>query len=312
MALDTYTSIVGRVKLHCPAAGELLARDWVTNAFRRVAERRRWSWLMKPGQFILPAVYNTGTVTVTNSTTTVTGALTVWTGDMVGRQFRIGNTTPIYTIASVTNNTTLDLDLAWGGSTAAGATYSIYQAYQTPPTDFHAFITIWDPRFNWQLWRNVDQVSLNWVDAQRANFGNSWVIAWHDWNGGSNLPRYELWPHDVNNTGTVYPYLYEARATDLVDGGTLPRYIRGDLLMEMALSQASRWPGTSTEPNPYFDLRLSRDLESRTELMIAELERQDDETFAQNLSYLNMPYAPWPFGPGFPYMDGAWLQQHAF
>jgi len=303
---------VGRVKLHCPAAGELLARDWVKNAFRRIAERRRWSWLMRQGQFILPAVYRTGTVTVTNSLTTVTGALTVWTGAMVGRQFRIGNSTPIYTIASVTDNTTLDLSLPWGAATQAGATYNIYQAYQTPPSDFHSFITIWDPRYNWQLWRNVDQVTLNYADAQRTNLGPSYVIASREWNTTSNLPEYELWPHDVTTTGCVYPYLYEARATDLEDSGAvLPRYIRGDALLEMSLSQAARWPGTETEKNPYFEMALSRQLEARAEFMIGEMERQDDEVFLQNATY-QMPYAPWPFPSMAPYpLDAAWLQSHA-
>lgn len=312
MALDTYSSIVGRVKLHCPLAGEALARDWVTNAFRRVGERRRWSWLMKQGQFILPALYNTGTVTVTNGSATVTGAATGWGGELTGRQFRIASTTPIYTIIEVVSATELTLSLPWGPETATTQEYQIYQAFQTPPSDFHAFISIWNPAFNWQLWRGVDQVTLNYADAQRANIGTSYVIASRDWNTTANLPEFELWPHNVATTTTVYPFLYEVRPTDLQDpDAVLPRYLRGDVLMEMALSQASRWPGTETAKNPYFDLRLSQQLEARSEFMIGEMERQDDETFLQNATY-QMPYAPWPFPGNAPYpLDASWLQSHA-
>ena len=67
MALDTYLSIAGKVLLRCPLAGPLLARDWVSNSFRRLAERRAWSWLIKQSQFTTAALYNTGTVTVTQA-----------------------------------------------------------------------------------------------------------------------------------------------------------------------------------------------------------------------------------------------------
>jgi len=115
MALDTYTSIAGKVLLRCPMAGPLLARDWVTNAFRQVAERRPWSWLVKQGQFVLPALYNTGTATLVQNSATVTGIATAWTTALIGRQFRLTTTTPIYTITAVDAGLqTLTLDLPWG------------------------------------------------------------------------------------------------------------------------------------------------------------------------------------------------------
>src|SRR5512139_1388163 len=115
MALDTYLGIAGKVLLRCPMAGPLLARDWVSHAFRRLAERRAWSWLVKQGQFVLTANYTTGTVTVTQNSATVTGAATAWTADLVGRQFRLKTTTPIYTITAVdVGLQTLTLDLPWG------------------------------------------------------------------------------------------------------------------------------------------------------------------------------------------------------
>jgi len=313
VALDTFNSIVGRVQLHCPAAGLVLARDWVNNAFRRIAERRRWSWLIKQNQFVFPAAYTTGTVTVTNASATVTGSGTAWDSTMIGLQFRLGVATPIYTISDVPDATTLTLEQVWGPATASAQTYKIYKAYLTPQTDFQSFISVWDFTQNWQLWLNVDQMLLNTADAQRSNVGNAYVVAWRQWNTtavgvlGANQPMYEFWPHVQQ--AAVYPYLYEARCGELVDGDTLPRYIRGDVLMEMALSQAARWPGTDTEKNPYYDINLSRSLESRTEKMIEQMEVNDDNTFLQDATY-QMPRCPWPFGGPFP-MDAAWLQSHA-
>jgi len=407
--LDTYTSIYNKLNLRCPAASSLLCRDWVSNAFRQIAERRRWSWKIKFGQFILPALYNTGTVTVTRNSTTVTGVSTVWDNTMVGRQFRLG-TSPIYTIAQVNSATSLDLDLVWGPATQSGVGYSIYQAYVTPPTDFHSLICVWDPNYNWQLWLNVTQDEINAWDAQRSNVGTPYLVASRDYSttyagtvksalqvvgtgpnpvatsqgngytgavsgvftvevtlGGisgtaefkwkkdsgsyltgivtdtaaqdlqdgvavywpdtvtyvagdvfivqaeaimqGGLPRFELWPHQ--QSAYVYPFLYEARPSDLEDtGANLPRYIRGDVLLEMALANAARWPGPSQDkPNPYFNSSLALQHDKRSEFMIAELERQDDETYERDAKYQivsALPFAPFPFG------DSNWMQRHDF
>lgn len=403
MALDTFQSIVGKVCLHCPAASPLLARDWVSDAFRQLAERRSWSWLLKRGQFIFPAVYNTGTVTVTLNSTTVTGSGVTWDNSFVGRQFRIGSSTPIYTIASVTNSTTLELTEVWGSTTRSAVGYEIYLAYVTPPSDFHAFHTVWDPNYNWQLRLNYSQKELNLWDAQRSNSGQAYLLAAADYSrsslgtvssvtqvlgsgndpvstgtytaptdaiftievttGGTTgtavfrwkknegsytstvtssataqdlsdgvqiywptgvaytlgdmwvirctavstigLPRFEAWPHVKQSY--VLPFIYESRAVDLEDpGAVLPRFIRGDVLLQMALAEAARWPGPDpTKPSIYFNLQLAKMHSDSAEFMIMELERQDEEVYLQDVcyTYSNLEFSP--LG------DAAWLQSHA-
>jgi hypothetical protein len=74
----------------------------------------------------------------------------------------------------------------------------------------------------------------------------------------------------------------------------------------MALAEAARWPGPSTErKNPYFSVQLASMHDKRAEFMIMEMERQDDASFEQDVSYL----APtgYPFAP---FLDSAWLQSH--
>src|SRR5439155_3406899 len=158
-----------------------LAQDFVVNAFRRLVERRRWSWLTKFGQLTSTAVYSTGTVTVTQNSTTVTGSGTGWTSALVGQQFRIGSSTPIYTISTVTSTTQLDLDSVWGGTTASAQTYSIYTCYFPVPSDFKEFICLWDVAFNWQLILDIQQNELNMIDAQRASVGNPYVVSFRDY-----------------------------------------------------------------------------------------------------------------------------------
>lgn len=410
MALDTYTECWNRVLLRCPTLSPKLAQDMVTNAFRRLAERRRWSWLVKFGQFVMTGVTNSGTVNVIQNSPIVTGNGTSWDQGLVGQQFRIGLVSPIYTVASVQGTTQLTLDSPFGGLTANTTPYSIYQAFFTPPQDFHQFICLWDPAFNWQLYLDVQQSEINIWDAQRANVGNAYVVSFRDYSiaqvgivgnptqivgtgavpgssgiytgpsnaiftvimtssghsesgvltfswskdngtytvnapidsaGGPNflmdgvsvyfptgvqynngdtfiiscsaisnagLPRYELWPHQQANH--VYPFLYEARPTDIDDAGAvLPRYIRGDVLVDMAMEEVCTSPGVSPDkPNPYYSLANAERYARNNERAITLLEVQDDNVWEQDLSF-QYPAMAWAMAT--PLGDARFLQSHA-
>lgn len=310
MSLSTYDGLVRGVQLRCPSASHFLARQWIDYAFRQVTDSKLWSWQRKRGQFLIPQAVVAGTVAVTRGSLDVQGAATAWTTDLVNRQFRVATNTPIYTITAVDDVAqTLTLDQPWGGATASGQGYSIYQAYVTVPTDFQNFITVWDPNFNWQLNLQVSQEDINWWDAQRANAGTSYCVAQYGYDSVNNppLPMYELWPHQ--KAQYVYPFLYTARTPDLSDNGSsLPRGIRGDVLLEFALAQAARWPGASSDlRNPYFNLALAQEHESRATTMLIDLMRIDEEIILNDVWYQSvssMPFATVPYG------DSRFIQSH--
>lgn len=318
MSLDTFRDCFGRVLLRSPVAGPILASDWVRNAFRRVAKKRLWSWLVGYGEAIFPNKVNAGTVTVTLNNNQVIGdatAAAAWNTaqttlgqSLIGQQFRLASTQPIYTITAVSTtvnpNDTLTLDLLWGGPTQAGIGYLIYQAYFTPPSDFASFQTVIDPKMNWQLWANRwTQSNLNTWDAQRASSGNPYSVVFRDYTNVTDttqvpLPRYEVWPHIQQQY--VLPFMYVKQQTDISDlGAFIPRYITGDVLVEGALSDAARWPGPSQDiRNPYYNLQLATQHELRFQSLVGELERLDDELFEQDVSYqmftAGLPWAPFP------------------
>jgi hypothetical protein len=222
----------------------------------------------------------------------------------------VGLTTPIYTIVDVADANTLTLDSVWGGPTTSSINYQIYNAYVTPNTDFQSFVSVWDPNFNWQLALYTTQEELNSWDAQRSNTGTSYCVASYKYDEGFNdppLPMFEIWPHQTGQY--VFPYLYIKRPQDLSDpGAALPRYIRGDVLLQGALAQAARWPGTNTVPNPYFNLQLAMQHDNTYEKYVMQMETQDDETYSSDLvvaSVSQMPIATFPLG------DSRWLQAHA-
>ena len=301
--------------MRCPAAGPLLAQDWVNYAFRDLIEKRKWSWSIAQSQFIFPAVVTAGTVTVTNQSNAVVGIGTAFTAAMIGQQFRTSTLTPIYTITAVGSATTLTLDQPWGAASGSGQGYKIYIAYQIPPTDFHAFISIWDPNFSWSLWSTVSQAELNTYDAQRASQGTPYVVADFDYTGlafggvaiSPQLPRFEVWPHQ--QAQYVIPFMYEKRFPDLNDAnGELPRFIPGNVLLEGALAQCARWPGPESGKNPYFSLQLAQTHQALYDKQVRELEINDDNVYGRDVSYgiQDLPFCPYPFP-----VNSSYLQLHA-
>lgn len=311
MALDTYAELHNKVLLRAPAVSSLLARDWISHAFRQVYEKRLWSWRLKFDQFLMPDLVNAGTVDLTFGSATVMGTGTAFDASMVGRAFQSGLHNPIYTIVAVVGPTELTLEHEWGGPDGTGQRYEIFLAYVTVPADFHSFISVWDPNFNWQLNLDVTQEELNRYDAQRANqASSSYAVVNYNYSVdpaiSPPLPRYELWPHKKEQY--TYPFLYASRPDDLEDpGATLPRFIRGDVLLEMALAEAARWPGTEGKENKYHNQKLADFHEAKAMMLVAELELQDDNIYEDNVSYqtvINMPYAP------LPWVDANWMQNH--
>lgn len=317
MALDTFEGLWKSVLLRCPLAGPFLSQQFINYAFRDLIEKRKWSWAIAQSQFIFPNQVTAGKVTVTNNSNAVTGIGTAFNATMIGYQFRISTTTPIYTITAVASATSLTLDQVWGSTSLASVNYQIYIAYQIPPTDFHAFTTVYDPNFSWSLWTTCSQAELNTYDAQRSAQGTPYVVADYDYTnllfGGAAitpaLPRFEVWPQQT--APYVIPFMYEKRFPDLNDSnGELPRFIPGNVLLEGALAQAARWPGLDADHrNPYFSLPLSQMHQAIYDKQVRELEINDDNVYGRDVSYgqqSGLQFCPYPFP-----VNDAYLQLHA-
>lgn len=87
------------------------------------------TFYLKRGYVDVVDSYDTGTVSVSDSGTTVTGVGTTWTSAMVGRKIRFYNEGYAYTIATVTPSTSLTLTESYNGngSNLSGSAYTIFQ-----------------------------------------------------------------------------------------------------------------------------------------------------------------------------------------
>lgn len=138
-------------------------------------------------------------------------------------------------------------------------------------------------------------------------FADDYFIIQCTSNVTSSVARYEIWPRPIN-ASYVYPYQYRKIPPALTDDQPqLPTSIanRGDVILEMGLERAASWPGTNTLRNAYYDLRLADRHYQKSERLIYELEKKDDDIAIKDLSYVNMPFYPAPW------LDGSWLQSHA-
>lgn len=106
-------------------------RAFIKRAVQRTLDRigsyDRWEFYLTSGFVTTVAPYETGTVSATNGSKTITGSGTTFTSAMVGRKIRVSSDTTYYVIASFTSTTSIELEQAYQGTTASGSTYSIFQ-----------------------------------------------------------------------------------------------------------------------------------------------------------------------------------------
>lgn len=76
------------------------------------------------------AQYNTGTVSVTNGSATVTGSGTLWDGNITaGDLFTVASTGTPYFVGSIDSDTQITLTANYAGTTASGVTYALHRDF---------------------------------------------------------------------------------------------------------------------------------------------------------------------------------------
>lgn len=104
-----------------------------------------WFWLEKTTQIVHKAAYSTGTVAVTNNSTTITlSTAPTGLGSFKGYRFSVSDSEQIYTVASHTaNSTSVTLSLAYQEDTDATANFKLWRDRIDLPTNAKETIQIW-------------------------------------------------------------------------------------------------------------------------------------------------------------------------
>lgn len=140
MARVTFRQIVADVQrkpgLENISLGEIM--DAVSTASRDLGNQP-WPWNYAETNVLVPAAYSTGTVSITDATTAVTGLLTVWTPyvGLNGWRIRFGNSNLDYIIASINNATSITLAQPVNlGANLVNSGYTLYQDTYAYPSDY--------------------------------------------------------------------------------------------------------------------------------------------------------------------------------
>lgn len=107
---------------------------FLADRYSEILDRLNWSRLQAQGVLTSPASYATGTIAVTNGSTSITGTGTTWTAAMTGRIIRINGESDYYGFTYVGAGSGT-LDRAVTGATASGLSYRIDQPLYQLPSD---------------------------------------------------------------------------------------------------------------------------------------------------------------------------------
>jgi hypothetical protein len=292
----TYGDLWRTVRLYVPGAPTFLCREWVNVAYKALARSRSWGFLRGELRLTIQASRSLASVSVINGSATVTSIGLFGAADG-GRQFAVG-TFPVYTIQTVVDANTIVLDRAYGEPTSGMAVAKIFDAYATMPADFGSFRVIADPYNERRLafWIHEDQLNLLDPIRRTSDTGPRLLAARAPSTYIPTLGRmqYEYWPQPTQ--ARSYPALYNIQADNLVDGDTLTGVLGdgGQVLIDGALAQAARWPGTTDLPNPYFNIQLASVYDAHFREGIQKLSLKDDAIYPDDLQQVH--WERWPLG----------------
>jgi len=292
-----FGQLLGRVNGYNPECSPSVVANLINNVVRRVYDRRsgRWYGLMTKGQIVTPGFYSTGIVSVILGSTMVTGTGTSFTPAMVGQQFRMNYTAPIYNIVAFIDATHLQLELPWGNPTQSSSGYYITSYYYSFP-NVRVLYSVKNLQMYFRMATGVPQNLLENWDPSRLLMMFPYVVASMPPDASGNF-QVELWP--VPNVQQVYPYLAYIQPPNLVDDlDNLPAFIRGDIIELGAVAEVLLY---KPKNNPAYSESMAMEMSKRFSGMFeAELQhaaaideglfRNDILTREESMPFVNLDY----------------------
>jgi hypothetical protein len=286
------------------------APNAINQIVRQIYARKTWYGLFTKGQIICPASVSGGTATVTFNSNTVQGNNTTWDQTLIGRQFRAGLNTPIYTITGVDPFAqVLTLELPWGGPFPPGQTtqttgYYIVQMYYSFGPNIKYIKTCVNMQMGFKLWTNLTQDYLDNRDPWRITVNFPWGLAPMPADPNGNY-LIELWPAPF--TQQALPFMAYTQPANLVnDTDSLPPYIRCDVVIKEAMCWALRYkPKDNPGYDPQTALSLASTFHQEYEGLLVEMMNEDENLYRTSATIQgeDLPF----YTPG----GSLWDAQHA-
>lgn len=190
------------------AKADLIAKEGVNDALRTVAKVIRSEFWYKTGDVVYEARYNTGTLTVTQNSTTATLAGGTWpTNAALGELTLSGR---LYTIDSRSSSTVVVLDTPYAGESGTVEGWSWSRPSYALEDDMYEFHQIFQGNtWSWGAtpisWQKYTALRQAWQISQTIT--KAWCIA---------QGKLWVWPAPLEQDLTTYSYY--GYPTDLVNG----------------------------------------------------------------------------------------------
>jgi len=203
---EIFTTVQEKLPKNTPARGVVQA---INEIVEDIQGEGPWTFWQKKADLTLIAEYNTGTVSVTQGGTTVTGVGTTFTSGMAGRKFQSA-TSEVYTIATFTDTTHVELDTAWVSDTISGETFSIYQDTYVLPDDTLRAIAFWDETIQ-RVVEFLPPTTIKTLDVLFNTTGLLGKLVGQWGYNSSNKPQVVFFPRPT--TAAKIPIYYYKRPT---------------------------------------------------------------------------------------------------
>lgn len=212
MAYDTYVNIKTAVLAKIGITDtdvETVVKQALNDVLQEVCQASNFSWLYGDSSFITTKPYETGTVSVTEGSATITGSGTVWVAGMVGRKFYCADAT--YKISAYVSATELTLSTVYAGASGSGLTYKIYQDEYSLASDVEDILAMRQEN-NPQKINKVGVEEMDRYYPQRNSFGypSIYSIIGYDSTGYIKVAVYPV-PNQARN---IY-YRYKKRVIEM-------------------------------------------------------------------------------------------------
>lgn len=293
--------MIGRLLQHNPDLPPTVAFDLIRDSYRRMVDRRLWYGLMYQGQVAVPNAYVTGTVNVGNvsrGADFVAGNGTNWDPTMIGFQFRIGFSTPIYTIIAVLSPTLLQINLPWADAAISGVGYMIFQNIVNLGERCKRVLAMVNQKQGYRLFLNTPQEVLNIYDTWRQTTGWTFLLA-NTVPSADGIPQFELYPAPTFQQ--TFPFLAYQQPNDLAEDDDRPAlFVRADVILYGALPAALTFRGPKSS---YYDTNQAMMYQRMHEAELSKMEAMDDNLYSKDLLW---EFERWPFSQ----FGADWMQSH--
>jgi len=283
---------------------------WINEQVREVYDKKTWYGLFTKGQIICPASVSGGTAMVTFNSPIVQGINTTWDQTLIGRQFRAGLNTPVYTIINVDPFAqVITLELPWGGPFAPNQLtqttgYYIVQMYYSLGPNIKYIKTMVNMQMGFRMRLNLTQEYFNTFDPWRIQVNFPWAIAPMPTDPNGNY-LVEMWPAPF--TQQALPFMVYCQPGNLqYDQDTLPPYIRCDVINSAVIARALRFkPKDNPGYDPQTAIAVASDFDRKYEAKLLDMANADENLYRTSATIQgeDLPY----YTPG-----GAFFEaQHA-